>query len=285
MTDFMSKLKKLKADKPPRILIYGAPKIGKTTLASEFPNPVFIQIEDGENTNSSPEGWNRDDIRNFGDILGAMQALYEGEHSYCTLVVDSLSELQKMIYEETCARGDDKGNAKQRIEDFGYGKGYINALNVWQDFLDVLNALRIERGMTIVLIAHAKVDRFDDPETVSYHRYEIDLHDRAQKLLEREMDAILLIKKDVSVKEEDAGPNKKRAHADGGSNRFIYCEGKPSYVAGSRLGIPARTVYRAGRGYAELAKYLPAQPEFDPPPAHPGAAIGHRQGGDQSKVA
>lgn len=263
MTDFMSKLKKLKADKPPRILIYGAPKIGKTTLASEFPNPVFIQIEDGENTNSSPEGWNRDDIRNFGDVLGAMQALYEGEHNYCTLVVDSLSELQKMIYEETCARGDDKGEVKQRIEDFGYGKGYVYAINVWQDFIDVFNALRIERGMTIVLIAHANVDRFDDPETVSYHRYEIDLQSRAQRLLEREMDAILFIKKDVILKEEKISKDNKRSHVEGQTNRFIYCEGKPSYVSGSRLGIPAKIVYRAGQGYAELAKYLPAQPSIE----------------------
>jgi hypothetical protein len=260
---FMDKLRKLTADHPPRILIYGPPKIGKTSLASEFPAPVFIQIEDGQNTSTDLDGWGRAEIQTFGDVMEAMRSLYEEEHEFQTLVVDSISELQGLIYEEVCARGDEKGNAKSRIEDFGYGKGYVNALNVWKEFLDALNMLRVGKGMTTILIGHAKVDRFDDPETVSYHRYEIDVQDSksssAMKLLEREMDAILLIKRDVTIKEEFAGPNKKRAHAEG-VNRFIHAEGKPSQIAGSRLGIPAKLPFRQGQGYAALAPYLPAQP-------------------------
>jgi hypothetical protein len=255
---FLEKVKALRADKPPRILIYGPPKIGKTTLASEFPSPIFLQLEDGENE-TEVAGLNRAELASFGDVMDAMRELYEQDHDYQTLVIDSLSELQKLIYEETCRRGDDKGNAKQRIEDFGYGKGYVYAVNVWHEFLDALNMLRIGRGITCVLIGHAKVDRFDDPETVSYHRYEIDLHDRAQKTLEREMDAILLLKRDVTIKTEDAGPNKKRAHAEG-SNVWICCEGKPSQISGSRYALPPKLIYRKGQGYQALAPFLPAQP-------------------------
>lgn len=254
---FLERIKTMVADKPPRILIYGESKIGKTTLASEFPKAVFLQLEDGEN-DIAVQGWNRSDIQSFGDVMEAMRELYEGEHDFATLVVDSTSELQALIYEETCARGDEKGNAKRRIEDFGYGKGYVYAVNVWKEFLDALNMLRVGRGMTCVLIGHAKVDRFDDPETVSYSRYEIDLHDRAQKLLVREMDAILLVKRDVAIKTEDAGPNKTRAHAEG-SNIWICCDGKPSQVSGSRYALPPKTLYRKGQGYAALAPYFPAQ--------------------------
>lgn len=256
---FMSKLRKISAIDPPRIMIYGPPKIGKTTLASEFPNPVFIQIEDGQNSSTELQGWGRAEIQSYGDVMEAMRSLYEDEHDFQTLVVDSTSELQVMIYDETCARGDEKGNVKDRIEDFGYGKGYINALNIWAEFFDALNMLRMGRGMTTVLIGHAKVDRFDDPETVSYHRYEIDVHDRAQKLIEREMDAILLLKRDVSLKEDNPTAKNSRVHAEGGANRFIYCEGKPSQVAGSRYKLPAKIVFREGQGYAELAKYLPTK--------------------------
>lgn len=257
MKSFLERVKTLKADKAPRILIYGTPKIGKTTLASEFPNPVFLQLEDGENETPT-QGLNRSELQSFGDVMDAMRELYEGEHDFKTLVVDSMSELQTLIYAETCERGDEKGNKKARIEDFGYGKGYVNAINVWQEFLDALNMLRVGRSMTCILIAHAKVDRFDDPETVSYHRYEIDIHDRAQKLLEREMDAILLVKRDVTVKGEDVGPNKKRNHAEG-SHIYICCEGKPSQIAGSRYSLPARTVYRKGEGFKALSPFLPIQ--------------------------
>lgn len=255
---FLDRIKALKADKPPRLLIYGEPKIGKTTLASEFPNAVFLQLEDGENE-TEVAGWNRADVSSFGDVMEAMRELYEGEHAFTTLVVDSLSELQALIYEETCARGDEKGVAKSRIEDFGYGKGYVYAVNVWNEFLDAINMLRVGRGMTTVLIGHTKVDRFDDPETVSYHRYEIDLHDRAQKLLAREMDAILLLKRDVTIKTEEVGPKKTRTHAEG-ANVFICCEPKPSQISGSRYSLPAKTLYRKGQGYAALSPYFPAQP-------------------------
>lgn len=257
----MEKLRALSADQPPRVLIYGPPKIGKTTLASEFPNPVWIQIEDGQNSGSVLTGWGRNEISSFGDVISAMQSLYDEEHDFQTLVVDSMSEMQAMIFAETCARGDEKGNAKNRIEDFGYGKGYVNALNVFDEFFDGLNALR-SRGMAIVLIAHARIERFDDPETASYDRYEIDLYEgnkvSFRKPIEREMDAILLLKTEASVKKEEIGFNQTRGQAEGGATRFIYCQAKPAFVAGSRYGMPPKIVYRQGEGYAALAKFFPA---------------------------
>ena len=42
----LSSLVRAKSDKPPRIVIYGVPGIGKTSLAAEFPDPIFIQTVD-----------------------------------------------------------------------------------------------------------------------------------------------------------------------------------------------------------------------------------------------
>jgi len=83
-------------------------------------------------------------------------------------VVDSVSELQWLVFAETCRRGDEKGNAKNNIEDFGYGKGYVYSLRIWQELIDAVNALRNHKAMSVVLIAHSTITRFDDPETVSY---------------------------------------------------------------------------------------------------------------------
>lgn len=271
---FLSRTKKLTATDPPRILIYGEAGIGKTSLAAEFPHPYYLMIENGQNDtleNLGVEGLDRREVQTFGDVCEVMRELYETETHHRTFVLDSLSALQTMIYEEVCARGDEHGNPRNRIQDFKYGNGYVNAMNVWIEFVTCMDMLRLDRGMTIVLIAHANITRFDDPETVSYSKYELDLHHSekvsARKLIEKEMDAILLLKKDVSTKQEN--PNVKGGRViPESANIFIHAQSKAAFIAKSRYGIPAKLVYRPGNGYAELAKYLPghtvpAQPAAD----------------------
>ena len=250
----LSSLRRLKSADPPRILLYGPEKAGKTTLAAEFPNAVFLQTEVGTG-NLELDTFGH--LQSYGDVIDAIGALYQEDHGFQTVVLDSVTALQPMIWAETGDRGDDKGNKKKRIEDFGYGKGYVYALAVWQELLDGLNALRLDKRMNVVMIAHAKVERFDDPETVSYSKYDIDLHEKARDLLKRDSDVILLLKPDVSIKTEDAGFNKTRAIAAGGRNVWMHCDSRPAYVAGNRYDLPEKALYERGKGFSTLAPYFP----------------------------
>lgn len=254
----MASLRKVRADQPPRILIYGPEKMGKTTLASEFPNAVFLQTERGESGSLvldalAPEGASH--LTSYAEVIESIGALASEPHDFQTVVLDSVSALQKLIWDKVCR---DSNTTSIELAGGGYGKGYIEADNLWLEVLDGLNYLRNERGMAIVLIGHAIISRFDDPETQSYSRYDIDLHKRAEALLKREVDAILLVKKDVTIKTEGPKPGTGRARADGGDTRWIYCQGKPAYTAGNRYDMPERLMYPKGQGFAALAQYFPA---------------------------
>lgn len=256
----LASLRKKKSTAPPRILLYGPEKSGKSTLASEFPDAVFLQTEEGTGL-LELDTFGK--LSSFGEVMDAIGALYSEPHDKQTVVVDSVSALQPLIWSETGDRGDANGNKKKRIEDFGYGKGYVYALGVWQEFLDGLNALRVDRGMTIVMIAHSKIERFEDPETVSYSRYEIDLHEKARDIIKRDVDLILLLKPDVSIKSEDQGFNKSRAIAAGGRNVWMHTDSRPAYVAGNRYGLPEKILYERNKGYDALAPHFP-QPDRQP---------------------
>lgn len=245
----LSSLRKVRADQPPRLLIYGPEKMGKTTLASEFPNPVFLQTEKGESGSLELNSFGH--LTSYEQVIEAIGALAQEENDFQTVVLDSVSALQKLIWDKVCR---DSNVKSIELASGGYGKGYIEADNLWLEILDGLNFLRNDRGMAVVLVGHAVIGRFDDPETQSYSRYDIDLHKRAEALLKREVDAILLVKKDVTIKTEGKGD---RARADGGDTRWIYTEGKPAFTAGNRYDMPARLIYQRGKGFEALAPFFP----------------------------
>ena len=147
------------------------------------------------------------------------------------------------------------------IETPGYGKGYVSADPFWRDMIEGMNALRRDRGMGVVYIAHSSIETVNDPLTASYSRFDIRLHKRAVGIFQDEVDAIFFLNQDVTLKADDPkakqGPG-TRVRADGGGNRWIYAAPRPAFVAKNRYGIPDKIMYERGRGYAELAQHFPA---------------------------
>ena len=88
-------------------------------------------------------------------VIKALAALYDEKHDYRTLVIDSLDWLERLIWADVCLH-----KHVESIEDIGYAKGYVFALTQWREFLEGLTALRNDKGMMVVLVAHARIERF-----------------------------------------------------------------------------------------------------------------------------
>jgi len=219
-----------KAPAPRRVMLYGTHGIGKSTFASCAPKPIFLQTEDGLgeiDCDKLPL------VTTFAEAMGALSELYTEKHPYQTIVVDSLDWLERLIWAEVCR----KRNV-ENIEEIGYAKGYVFSLTQWREFLEGLSALRADRGMTAVLIAHARIERFENPETESYDRYVPRLHKLAAAIVQEWCDEVLFATYKVYTKQSDEGFNRKRTQGVGSGERIIRTQERPAHVAKNRLNLP-----------------------------------------------
>jgi hypothetical protein len=149
------------------------------------------------------------------------------------VVVDSLDWLERIIWNKVCRRRN-----VESIEDIGYAKGYVFALTQWREFLDGLTALRTERGMMVMLIAHAKIEKFENPETDNYDRYVPRLHKLASAVVQEWCDEVLFATYKVYTKTTDEGFNRKKTKGTGTGERIIRTTERPAHVAKNRLNLP-----------------------------------------------
>jgi hypothetical protein len=216
-------------------MLYGIEGIGKSTFASQSPRPIFVQTEDGLgqiDCDKLPLA------TSFEEVQQALAELRAQTHGYETVVIDSLDWLERLIWDAVCKEYGVKSIEKA---DGGYSKGYTHALTYWRQIVDLLSALRGEKGMVVLLIAHAKVEKFEDPESSAYDRYSPRLHKHASALICEWSDAVLFASRKFRTQTEDAGFNRKRTIANAigkdGGERILRCVGGPACIAKNRFGI------------------------------------------------
>lgn len=222
-------ISKGREQQPPRIMVYGAEGVGKSTFASLAPNPVFIQTEDGLSeidTSKFPLA------RMFEDVVMQLQAVRDEQHEYGTLVIDSVDWLERLVWDRVCA---DYGVKSIEKADGGYGKGYVHALTYWRQIVSLLNDIRSKRGMAVILIAHAVVERFEDPEHAAYDRYTPRIHKKACSLICEWVDAVLFASRRLRV---DSTTGKAAPVGADGGERILRTNGSPACIAKNRFGLP-----------------------------------------------
>lgn len=226
----LDSVQRVKQRKPDRIVYYATHGIGKTSLAAGAPSPIFLQTEDGF---GDIEANTFGILRSYSDVMEAIGELYSRDHEFKTVAIDSADWLEPLIWAETC-----RANGWGSIEDPGYGRGYNAATDLWRTVFDGLNALRDERGMTVIILAHTEIRKIEPPDNNSYDRYQPKLHKGASALLQENADTVLFGNYRVTLIKENSKDKNSRERAVGGGQRVIYTTERPSHMAKNRWKMP-----------------------------------------------
>lgn len=255
-----------------KTVIYGAEGIGKTTLAAQFPSPLFIDTEGSTKQLDvarlpAPSSW---------EMLLQELDFVRDKRPCATLVIDTVDWAEQLCIADLCAK-----NGKSGIEDFGYGKGWEYEKESFGKFLNKLTEVK-NAGINVTLTAHAALRKFEQPDEMgSYDRWEMKLGSKTTNkispLIKEWADIVLFCNYKTLVVQTDKEGKKHKAQ---GNRRVMYTQHHPCWDAKNRYGLPEEIPME----YAQIAHiYAPVQPlETPPAPATSTSATDIQPGIPQS---
>lgn len=224
--------------RPRKVVLYGTHGIGKSSWAAACPfGPViFLPTEDGYQ-DLRPKVkvltfGKKKTLDSEGEIHEAIAMLHANDHPYKTVVLDSAEAAELLIQKQVA-----KAANKDSIADIGFGKGHAASATKFDVMLSGLDALNA-KGMFIIVIAHADIERFNDPAGDPYDRYTLRLDKRVSPRLQEWADEVLFANYKVYTKQVDEGFGKKTVKAVGSGDRVLYTTERPTHDAKNRLGLP-----------------------------------------------
>ena len=213
-----------------KTVVYGTEGIGKSTFASQFPAPIFIDTEGSTahmNVDRTPQP------KTFAELIEQVKYFAKHPNELGTLVIDTADWAEKLAIRSLF-----EAKHLQGIEDLGYGKGYVF---VYEDMGRLLNALDecIAAGVNVVITAHAAIRKFEQPDELgAFDRWELKCINAPKAnvcAMLKELTDLLLF---VNWKTVTITTNNKKKKAVGGTERVMYTQHRATFDAKNRFNLP-----------------------------------------------
>lgn len=269
---------KQSATLPDRIILYGPPGVGKTSLAAYLPDPIFLMTPGEDRLKKlianglvPPTGHFPDLAENWNDVEHVASELTVSEHDYKTFVLDTTNGAERLAQEEH-AREKYNGEMSGKWSEFSRGeRDTANAL--WPPFLALLDRLRERKRMRIVLLCHSGIVSTKNPEGADYDKIQPTLSKVAWSYTARWADMILYMTPEVKAEKDDPKSKFQKAKGKGGRVRLLHTSATASYEAKNCHGLPAtiRLGDDPGRAFAAFRAAFPTKPKAEAKAAEPQA--------------
>ena len=249
--------------KAPKVLIYGVEGIGKSTFASKFPDPLFIDTEgstaymDVNRFDPAPTSWQ--------NLLDMVTWVKQNGTPGSSVVIDTLDWAERMCIKSVCQENGWKG-----IETPGYGAGYKFAYEKFCKLLDALTDVS-NSGINVICTAHAKIVKFEQPdEASSYDRWGLKLIDTRNtsiaSICKEWADTVLFANyKPIVERVEDGSKTTAKAR---GNKRVMYTTHDATYDAKNRWGLPSEVPF----DFSSIAAFIPTPATYAQSAAVAGSA-------------
>ncbi len=211
--------------RPQKLVLYGVEGIGKTSLAAQTPDPLFIDTEGGTahldvRRLQKPETWE--------EMIALIREVAATPDVCRTLVIDTADWAEQMAIDHICKKYKQPG-----IESFGYGKGYTFLSEEFARMLAACDEV-IRSGKNVVITAHAKMRKQELPdEAGAFDRWELKLSKQTAPLLKEWPDALLFLNFKTLVVATESNTHKAQ-----GGKRVIFTSHHPCWDAKNRHDLP-----------------------------------------------
>lgn len=221
-----------------KLILYAPEGFGKSTFASNFKDPLYIDTEGGTKQLDVSRFENTNDWKS---ILNAAQYVLDHPNSCKTLVLDTIDWAEQACITELNAK-----HGTENILTMDYGKGSLFVVAEFQKLIGILDKI-IEKGISVVVTAHAVMRKQELPEEMgAYDHWEMKLQSKQVKSLVKEWADIMLFGNYKTMVIEDSKTKSKKAQ---GNKRVLYCEHHPCWDAKNRHGLKPEIAF----DYKEIA--------------------------------
>ena len=228
---------------PPQLTIVGPGKIGKTTFASKFPNPIILWTERGAAGIKVPKFPADGPVSDWESLLKCINLIRTEDHDRKTVVLDTIDIALKLAMKHVI---DEKYKGDAAIFE-AYKQGYVPLRNQFRRILKGLSMIRDKRGMNVVVIAHQTHHRGASIYGEDYKVLGGSLEKECWEMLRDWSDQIGFAS--VKIRGKD-----NKAQDIGGNKRYLFFDDHPGRMAGCRAGYELPPEIQLD--YEEYAKHM-----------------------------
>ena len=210
-----------------RVGIYAGEGVGKTTLAAHFPDPLFIDTEGGT---AHMDVRRIDRPQTWEELISIIEEVSRSPGICKTLVLDTADWAEWLCVDKVC-----RDYRVKSIEGVGYGKGYTYLAEEFKKLLSAMDKV-IEAGIHVVITAHAKMRKFEQPDEMgAYDRWEMKLTKQVAPIIKEWTDLLLFLNYKTFVIHSSNEMEKNKVQ---GGKRVMYTTHHPCWDAKNRYGLP-----------------------------------------------